>query len=125
MEIHHRLSQLDSLSILPNSIRRFLVDEHIPAASVTIVPELSAGDFIRLLETPTRESVDYWVLRGEKSVWPAVGAIKVRCVIESELDRGYQFVRRRKASGLRRRGSKVDNASGKERARANSAGAKW
>jgi TAG lipase/lysophosphatidylethanolamine acyltransferase len=125
MEIHHRLSQLDSLSILPNSIRRFLVDEHIPAASVTLVPEISAGDFVRLLETPTRESLDYWILRGEKSVWPAVGAIKVRCAVESELDRGYQYVRRRKAGGLRRRGSKVDNANDKERARANSAGAKW
>jgi TAG lipase/lysophosphatidylethanolamine acyltransferase len=125
MEIHHRLSQLDSLSLLPNSIRRFLVDEHIPAASVTLVPEISAGDFVRLLETPTRESLDYWILRGEKSVWPAVGAIKVRCAVESELDRGYQFVRRRKAAGLRRRGSKVDNANEKERARANSAGAKW
>ncbi len=80
---------------------------------------------MRLLETPTKESLDYWILRGEKSVWPAVGAIKVRCAIESELDRGYQFVRRRKAGGLRRRGSKVDNANEKERARANSAGAKW
>jgi TAG lipase/lysophosphatidylethanolamine acyltransferase len=126
MEIHHRLEQLDSLSVLPISIRRFLVDEHIPAASVTIVPELSASDFIRLLETPTRESLEYWILRGERSVWPAVGAIKVRCAIESELDRGYQFVRRRKAGGLRRRASKVDNTvSEKERARANSAGAKW
>jgi TAG lipase/lysophosphatidylethanolamine acyltransferase len=112
--------------VLPISIRRFLVDEHIPAASVTIVPELSASDFIRLLETPTRESLEYWILRGERSVWPAVGAIKVRCAIESELDRGYQFVRRRKAGGLRRRASKVDNTvSEKERARANSAGAKW
>jgi len=124
MEIHHRLQQLDSLLTLPNSIRRFLVDETIPAASVTLVPELSAGDFVRLLETPTRDSLDYWILRGEKSVWPAVGALKVRCAIESELDRGYQFVRRGKAGGLRRRGSAVDNAKEKERARANSVGAK-
>jgi len=90
MEIHHRLQQLDSLGFLPLSIRRFLVDEHIPAASVTLVPELSASDFVRLLETPTQASLDYWILRGEKSVWPAVGALKVRCAIESELDRGYQ-----------------------------------
>lgn len=131
MEIHHRLHQLDSLGLLPLSIRRFLVDEHIPAASVTLVPELSASDFVRLLETPTQASLDYWILRGERSVWPAVGALKVRCAIESELDRGYQTVRRRKAGGLRRRGSAVDNANEKERARererANSAGAngKW
>lgn len=100
MEIHHRLQQLDSIQILPLSIRRFLVDEQVPAASVTLVPELSASDFIRLLETPTQGSLDYWILRGERSVWPAVGALKVRCAIESELDRGYQFVRRRKAGGL-------------------------
>lgn len=122
MELHHRLQQLDTLHLLPLSVRRFLVDERIPAASVTLVPELSLGDFVRLLETPTRDSLNYWILRGEKSVWPAVGAIKVRCAIESELDRGYQFVRRRKAGSLRRRGSAVDNANQKERARANSAG---
>jgi TAG lipase/lysophosphatidylethanolamine acyltransferase len=128
MEIHHRLQQLDSLGLLPLSIRRFLVDEHIPAASVTLVPELSASDFVRLLETPTQASLDYWILRGEKSVWPAVGALKVRCAIESEFDRGYQFVRRRKAGGLRRRGSAVDTngkQAARERERANSAGAKW
>lgn len=132
MEIHHRLKQLDSLQLLPLSIRRFLVDEDIPAASVTLVPEISASDFMRLLETPTQKSLDYWILRGEKSVWPAVGALKVRCAVESELDRGYQFVRRRKAGGLRRRGSAVDTRGAnekerRERDRANSATAsgKW
>lgn len=77
---------------------------------------------MRLLERPTKEGVDYWVMRGERSVWPAVGALKVRCAIESELDRGYQFVRRRKAGGLRRRGSKVDQPT--ERERSNSRGKK-
>jgi len=125
MEIHHRLQQMDSLGLLPTSIRRFLVDEHIPGASVTLVPELSAGDFIRLLETPTQSSLDSWILRGEKSVWPAVGALKVRCAVESELDRGYQLVRRRKAGGLRRRGSTIDNSADRIRDRANSAGGKW
>ena len=126
MEIHHRLQQLDSLQLLPTSIRRFLVDEHIPAASVTLVPRLSAGDFVRLLETPTQETLNYWILRGERSVWPAVGALKVRCAVEEELDRGYQIVRRRKAGSLRRRGSDVDNDKQrgklKERGRANSIG---
>ncbi|RDL41982.1 Patatin-like phospholipase [Venustampulla echinocandica] len=128
MEIHHRLQQLDSLGLLPLSIRRFLVDQHIPSASVTLVPEISVSDFVRLLETPTQASLHYWILRGERSVWPAVGALKVRCAVETELDRGYQIVRRRKAGGLRRRGSAVESANGKERTnergRANSAGAK-
>lgn len=89
-------------------IRRFLIDEIVPAASLTLVPQLSTRDFVRLLETPTKGGLDYWILRGERSVWPAVGALKVRCAVESELDRSYQFVRRRKASGLKRRGSAVE-----------------
>jgi TAG lipase/lysophosphatidylethanolamine acyltransferase len=96
MEVQHRLMQLDSLGLLAPSIRRFLLDENIPGASLTLVPELAPRDFLRLLENPTKESVEYWIRRGERSVWPAVGALKVRCAIEVELDRGYQLVRRRK-----------------------------
>ena len=96
LEIHHRLSQLDSLGLLPTAVRRLLIDESIPGASLTLAPDLSATDFLRLLETPTRDSLDYWILHGERSVWPAIGAMKVRCAIEVELDRCYQLVRRRK-----------------------------
>ncbi|KAL8634857.1 MAG: hypothetical protein Q9228_007589, partial [Teloschistes exilis] len=95
-EIHHRLSQLDSLGLLPTSIRRLLIDESIPGASLTLVPAFSPGDFLKLLETPTKESLEYWILHGERSVWPAVSALKVRCAVEVELDRSYQLVRRRK-----------------------------
>lgn len=96
LEIQHRLRQLDSLGLLHNNIRRFLIDETVPGASLTLVPELSARDFVRLLESPTSKTVDEWILRGERSVWPAIGALKIRCAIEVELDRGYQLVRRRK-----------------------------
>jgi TAG lipase/lysophosphatidylethanolamine acyltransferase len=93
------------------STRRFLLDENVPGASLTLVPELSAGDFFKLVENPPKDGVDYWILRGERSVWPAVGALQVRCAIEVELDRGYQLVRRRKpfdpvqGTGLRKSGS--------------------
>ncbi|KAF2094732.1 hypothetical protein NA57DRAFT_79901 [Rhizodiscina lignyota] len=96
MELQHRLLQLDQLSLLPSVARRFLLDENIPGASVTLVPELSLADLARLLESPTPQSVNAWILRGERSVWPAIGALKVRCAVEVELDRGYQVVRRRK-----------------------------
>lgn len=96
LEVHHRLNQLDSLGLLPTPVRRFLIDETIPGASLTLVPEPTPGDLIKLLENPTQESLQYWILRGERSVWPAVGALKVRCAVEVELDRGYQLVRRRK-----------------------------
>lgn len=81
------------------------MDERIPAASMTLVPEVTAGDFIRLLETPTRETLNYWILRGERSVWPAVAALRIRSAVENELDRSYQVVRKLKAGDLRRKGS--------------------
>lgn len=96
LELQHRLRQLDSLGLLHTSIRRYLVDEQIPAASITLVPELHARDFIGLLETPTQRVVERWISRGERSVWPAVSALRVRCAVEVELDRWYQVVRRRK-----------------------------
>lgn len=112
LEVQHRLHQLDELGYLSPSIRRFLLDENIPGASLTLVPELTPADFFKLLENPTKEAIDYWILKGERSVWPAVTALKIRCAIEVELDRGYQLVRRRKpfesvrAGGLRKSGSR-------------------
>ncbi|KAM0478603.1 hypothetical protein ACHAPX_005193 [Trichoderma viride] len=105
LEIRHRLRQLDSLRLVPASIRRFLIDEQVPAASMTLVPEVTASDFVRLLETPTQDTLNYWMLRGERSVWPAVAALKIRCTVENELDRSYQVVRKLKAGDLRRKGS--------------------
>jgi TAG lipase / lysophosphatidylethanolamine acyltransferase len=105
LEIRHRLRQLDMIGLLPAGIRRFLVDEEVPGASMTFVPEVTAGDFIRLLETPTRETLDYWILRGERSVWPAICALRTRCAVEFEIEKIYQRARSFKAGGLRRKGS--------------------
>jgi TAG lipase/lysophosphatidylethanolamine acyltransferase len=128
LEMRHRLRQLDTLQLLPAGIRRFLVDERIPGASMTLVPEVTAGDFVRLLETPTRETLDYWILRGERSVWPAVGALRIRCAVETELDRVYQAARRLKPQGLRSRNSPaaaaaMEQRERRKRLRANSFGA--
>ncbi|KAI9824839.1 MAG: hypothetical protein M1819_000791 [Sarea resinae] len=103
LEVSHRLSQLDTLSLLPTILRPLLLNDDtatLPAASLTLVPELTTRDFVRLFETPTREALDYWILRGERSVWPAVGLLKVRCAVEVELDRGYQLIRRGGGRGL-------------------------
>ncbi|KAH7329032.1 hypothetical protein B0I35DRAFT_345793 [Stachybotrys elegans] len=117
LELRHRLRQLDTLRLLPASIRRFLVDEQVPAASMTLVPEVIAGDFARLLETPTSETLKYWISKGERSVWPAVAALKIRCAVENELDQSYQVVRKLKAGGLRRRGSMAAAAAAAESGR--------
>ncbi|KAI1383468.1 uncharacterized protein F4822DRAFT_78697 [Hypoxylon trugodes] len=107
LEARHRLRQLDALGLLPAGIRRLLVDEEVPSgSSTTLVPEVATRDFVRLLlETPTREALDYWILRGERSVWPAVCALTVRCAVEYEIESAYQRARSLKAGGLRRKSS--------------------
>lgn len=95
-EIHHRLKQLDYLGLVPISIRRLLIDEAIPGTSLTLVPDLAPSDLTKLLANPTKDAVDHWIQRGEKCVWPSVAALRIRCAVEIELDRGYQIVRRRK-----------------------------
>jgi TAG lipase/lysophosphatidylethanolamine acyltransferase len=108
LEVQHRLRQLDQLGLMSPSIRRFLLDEDIPGASLTIVPELSPTDFLKLLENPTTDMIDYWIHKGERSVWPAVAALHVRTGIEIEIERGYQLVRRRRQpSAVRSEGTKV------------------
>lgn len=96
MELQHRLTQMDMLGWLSPGLRRLLLDESVPGASWTLVPQVSWTDFARLLRNPTREEIDYWILRGERSVWPARSALSVRCTVEVEIDRAYQLVRRRK-----------------------------
>lgn len=93
LELRHRLNQLDLLGLLPFSLRRFLVDETIPGASITVVPHLKLTDFEQLLENPTAETVDYWILKGERSIWPAGELIRARCEIEFTLDRLFQHIR--------------------------------
>jgi len=122
LETQHRLRQLDALGLLPTGVRRFLVDDVVPAACTTLVPEISPADFFGLLERPTRATVAKWIRRGERSVWPAVGALKVRCAVEVELDRAYQVVRRRKpmdagGAGAEEEGGKVGGPVDRRRRR--------
>ncbi|KAH7095680.1 acyl transferase/acyl hydrolase/lysophospholipase [Paraphoma chrysanthemicola] len=124
LEVQHRLRQLDQLGLMSPSIRRFLLDEDVPGASLTVVPELSPTDFLKLLENPTTDMIDYWIHKGERSVWPAVAALLVRTGIEIEIERGYQVVRRRrqpaaaraegtKVKGHRKRTQSFDQGGGK------------
>lgn len=95
LELRHRLKQLDYLGLLPTILRRFLIDEDIPGPSITILPDLSLSDLSKLFHSPTKDDFRNWILKGERGVWPAITAIKVRCTVEMELEKGYQMVRRR------------------------------
>ncbi|KAJ5610781.1 hypothetical protein N7510_007500 [Penicillium lagena] len=99
-ELHHRLRQLDYLTLLPAWISRLLIDETIPGSNLTLVPDLSCRDLISLFRDPTCQRIAEWTRKGERGVWPAVSALKVREAVEIELDRGYQLVRRRRPSDV-------------------------
>ncbi|KAK5115970.1 hypothetical protein LTR62_000426 [Meristemomyces frigidus] len=95
MEIKHQIRQMHRLGLLPAGLRRILLDETVPGPSWTLVPSIELEDFARLLRNPTTEAIDYWILKGEREVWPAVAALRVRCRVEYEIDRAYQGVRTR------------------------------
>lgn len=98
VEIRHRLKQLDYIGLLPQTLCRILIDEAIPGSNLALIPSLALKDFIRIFRSPTKDGLANWILKGERGVWPAVSALKVRCAIEIELDKGYQLVRRRRST---------------------------
>ncbi|KAL2827094.1 hypothetical protein BJY01DRAFT_229318 [Aspergillus pseudoustus] len=95
LEVGHRFRQLNYLGILPSAIARFLIEDTVPGSQLTLIPDLKLSDFSKLFQVPDQADLAHWILQGERGVWPAVSALKVRCAVEIELDKGYQVVRRR------------------------------
>lgn len=123
-ELRHRLKQLDYVGLLPQSFCQFLIDETIPAPNLTLVPDLSlADDLPYLFHPPSKDALAHWILKGERGVWPAVSALKVRCAIEVGLDKGYQIVRRRRPSdqSLVGLGARITEQYRRQQQRSNSA----
>ncbi|WPK27674.1 hypothetical protein PUMCH_005071 [Australozyma saopauloensis] len=99
MEIQHRLDVMNKLGILPDVIQRFFIDEKPSSVQltsslreITIVPELRylLKDFGRVFDVhKTLENIPYWVLVGERSVWPLFPILWSRCAIEFALDDLY------------------------------------
>ncbi len=96
LEIGHRLRQLNYIGLLPSPLARLLIEESVPGSHLTLVPDLRLRDFPKLFQNPDQASLAHWIRKGERGVWPAVSALKVRCAVEIELDKGYQVVRRRR-----------------------------
>lgn len=99
MEIQHRLDVMNKLGILPDVVQRFFIDEKPSSVQltsslreITIVPELRylLKDFGRVFDLhKTMENIPYWVLVGERSVWPLFPILWSRCAIEFALDDLY------------------------------------
>lgn len=105
LEIQHRLDVMNKLGILPDVIKRLCIDEKPSTPQsltnireITIVPELRylLKDFGRVFDVhKTMENIPYWVLVGEKSVWPLFPILWTRCAIEFALDDLYNIHRKK------------------------------
>lgn len=101
MEIQYRLEVLNKLGLLSNLVKRICIDEKaiksqtlLSIREIAIIPELKylMKDFGRVFEVhKLNENIPYWVLVGERSVWPLFPILKTRCAIEFALDDLYNI----------------------------------
>lgn len=93
LEVRHRIRQLDRFGLIPGRMRRLLTDDVVPSGrGLTVVPDVKLADFARLLEVPTQKSLEYWIRVGEKSVWPALAALQVRCHVELVIENAHDIL---------------------------------
>lgn len=105
LEIQHRLAVMNKLGILSDFVKRLCIDEKpstpqslTSIREITVVPELRylLKDFGRVFDVhKTMENIPYWVLVGEKSVWPLFPLLWTRCSIEFALDDLYNIHRKK------------------------------
>ncbi|EPE06800.1 patatin-like phospholipase [Ophiostoma piceae UAMH 11346] len=89
--VRHRLDQMLGLGWLPLALRRLLLDEQIPGGpNLLLVPTVPIKDYVRLLDSPSQQTLQYWITKGERAVWPAVAALKIRCSVELALEQACQ-----------------------------------
>lgn len=100
LELQHRVELMDRTGMLFSFVKRLAVDEKAPknGSEVTIVPELRTlvRDFGRVFDVHrTHENIPYWILVGERSVWPVLPILWTRCAVEFTLDDLFNKKKRR------------------------------
>ena len=82
-----RARQIMILLPLPMWLQKLLMDTAIRRGDMTIAPNIGLNEVHMLFQNPSKETIEHWISLGEKSVWPCVAAIKIRCSIEFALQR--------------------------------------
>ncbi|KAI8936204.1 hypothetical protein NX059_006633 [Plenodomus lindquistii] len=95
-ELLHSLSY--PLRFAPRMIwpARLVYDEIIPGPNISLVPKLERTDFLKLIDHPSPAMIDYFIFKGERSVWPVVKALNTRCAIEMALDDASETIHPRR-----------------------------
>ena len=98
-ELLHWLKVLDSLHLAPAFLSRIILDESIPASGpaskLHMIPDLNFWHLLRIFEYPTPRTMNDWATIGERSTWPHINELKMRCAVEFEVESVYQGMRRR------------------------------
>ncbi|EPY52022.1 triacylglycerol lipase [Schizosaccharomyces cryophilus OY26] len=82
LEMAYRFRQMDILGLLPMRLRRFLVDDFIPSAYITLTPTFSFTDIKHAFTKPSLQDIQYWILVGERATWQAIPLLQIRCKSE-------------------------------------------
>jgi len=95
-ELQHRMNQLSEIGVAPNLIYRVQsIMSQRYYGDITIVPNISYTDFLKILSNPTSKSIQEAKLKGERATWPKISIIKNHCQIELTLDEIVYRLRRR------------------------------
>ncbi|EPX70858.1 triacylglycerol lipase [Schizosaccharomyces octosporus yFS286] len=86
LEMAYRFRQMDILGLLPIKLRRFLVDDFIPSAYITLTPTFSFSDIKHAFTKPSLQDIQYWILVGERATWQAIPLLQIRCKNELSLN---------------------------------------
>ena len=90
-EALHRMHTLAEVGIFPNILTKTVsVLSQKYSGDITIFPEISYGDFPRMLSNPTPAFMHRAMLAGERATWPKMSIIKNHCSIELALDDAVQ-----------------------------------
>eukprot|EP01104_Vermistella_antarctica_P011318 TRINITY_DN3151_c0_g1_i3.p1 TRINITY_DN3151_c0_g1~~TRINITY_DN3151_c0_g1_i3.p1 ORF type:complete len:163 (-),score=14.37 TRINITY_DN3151_c0_g1_i3:24-512(-) len=108
-EIGHRLQQMSELDILPSllvPLQPMFSQKY--EGDITIVPDVTWRDMIRILENPSEEMRQECILHAERGTWPMVTWLRAMCQVELVLQHCVRSLRKHRSlmvSGFRRNAS--------------------
>ncbi len=94
-EIQFRYWQALQLNLVPRIIAAIFPHFIQPyEGDVTIMPDVSLTDLLRLLRNPNVRTLKHCIERGERQTFPFLDRIRRQCVIEKALDASVEHVAR-------------------------------
>lgn len=110
-EIIHYLLILSELNIHKNLCGKLItLLSQSYSGDVTILPDLTLSDFLKIFENPTPEFLLDFTFRGARATWPKLTVIHNHCGVEFALDKAISVLRGKLiTSSLKSTGSRKQN----------------